>query len=165
MLSTVEEPIFEAAPRCPFTKTARKQYLVSMRGLPITFASAFRMLIAGAEINAPIQRENPLKRLLFICGKCRQRSPTAEQVFASHRHYETDAAGLSADADVELGTDQLEWATDIVVMEKAQASKLRRKFKKHLNGKRIVCLDIPDDFEYMQPELVELLEARIGRIS
>jgi len=110
-------------------------------------------------------KENGLKRLLFICGKCRQRSPTAEQVFATDPRFETDAAGLSADADIELGTDQLEWATDIVVMEKAQRTKLRQKFKKHLNGKRIVCLDIPDDYDYMQPELVELLEARIARVQ
>lgn len=48
-------------------------------------------------------------------------------------------------------------------MEKAHRSKLSAKFKAHLNGKRVVCLDIRDDYDYMQPELVELLEARVGR--
>jgi predicted protein tyrosine phosphatase len=48
-------------------------------------------------------------------------------------------------------------------MEKAHRNRLSSKFKRHLNGKRVVCLDIPDDYAYMQPELVRLLEAKAGR--
>ena len=32
----------------------------------------------------------------------------------------------------------------------------------HLRGKRVVCLDIPDRYDYMQPELVELLLRKAG---
>lgn len=48
-------------------------------------------------------------------------------------------------------------------MEKAHRSKLSARFKRHLNGKRVVCLDIPDEYEYMQPELIKLLESKVGR--
>ncbi len=48
-------------------------------------------------------------------------------------------------------------------MEKAQRSKLARAFRKHLKDKRVVCLDIPDDYAFMDPELVRLLESRAGR--
>ncbi len=105
-----------------------------------------------------------MRNLLFICGKCRQRSPTAEHVFSKLENVETDAAGLSNDADIVLGVDQLQWATDVIVMEKAQAAKLRHKYKKHLDGKRIISLDVPDQFSYMQPELVELLKTRMARV-
>lgn len=105
-----------------------------------------------------------MKRLLFICGKCRQRSPTAEHVFSAYENIETDAAGLSSDADILLGVDQLEWATHIIVMEKSQASKIRKSFKKYINGKKIICLDVPDNFDYMQAELIELLKQRINRV-
>lgn len=105
-----------------------------------------------------------MKRLLFICGKCRQRSPTAEHVFSSYKNIETDAAGLSSDADIYLGSDQLDWATHIIVMEKAQARKIRKNFKKHINDKKVICLDIPDNFEYMQFELIELLKKKIKRV-
>lgn len=113
----------------------------------------------------PFGRESSsLKNLLFICGKGRQRSPTAEQVFANYSNVETDSAGLSADADLRLGTDQIEWSTHIIVMEKSQASKLRTNYKKYIDGKKIICLDIPDKFDYMQIELIELLKQRIRRV-
>jgi predicted protein tyrosine phosphatase len=107
----------------------------------------------------------PAKRILFICGKSRHRSPTAAQVFAARPDMETDAAGLSDDADIPLSPEQLEWATDIVVMKKAQIARLRRKFSRHVSGKRIVSLDIPDNFTFMQPELIALLEQKAKRFT
>lgn len=47
-------------------------------------------------------------------------------------------------------------------MERAHRSRLSRKFRRHINRQRIICLDIPDDYDYMQPELVMLLEAKAG---
>ena len=32
-----------------------------------------------------------------------------------------------------------------------------------LKGARVICLDIPDDYEFMDPELVRLLEAKVPR--
>jgi len=104
-----------------------------------------------------------MKNVLFICGKAKQRSPTAEQIFADQFH--TDSAGLSNDADVPLSTEQIEWATHLVVMEKSQIARLRKKFGKHVSGKKIVCLDVADRYEFMQPELVELLQSRISRVK
>lgn len=98
-------------------------------------------------------------RALFICTHNRLRSPTAEQVFASWPGIETDSAGVGADADVPLSPEQLAWAEIVFVMEKVHRSRLS---KRHLNGKRIVCLDIPDDYDYMQPELVRLLEKKVA---
>jgi predicted protein tyrosine phosphatase len=103
-----------------------------------------------------------MKRVLFLCSQNRLRSPTAEQVFASWPGVETDSAGLNADAVVMLSTEQLDWATLVIVMEKAHRNKLSRKFSEHVRGKRIICLDIPDDYDFMQPELVRLLEAKAG---
>ena len=104
-----------------------------------------------------------MKRALFICSQNRLRSPTAEQIFASWPDVETDSAGLGGDATVPLSPEQIAWATIIFVMEKAHRNRLSSRFKRYLNGKRIVCLDIPDDYEYMQPELIRLLEVKAGR--
>jgi len=30
------------------------------------------------------------------------------------------------------------------------------------NLKKIICLNIPDEYEFMQPELIKLLEAKVG---
>ena len=106
-----------------------------------------------------------MKRVLFICGKGRQRSPTAEHIFAEMPDWETDSAGLGADADVLLSSEKIEWASDIVVMEKRQLSRPRQASPKHVARRRTVCLDISDDYVYRQPELIELLKQRIGRIA
>lgn len=103
------------------------------------------------------------KRALFICSQNRLRSPTAEQVFSTWPDVETDSAGLGGDATVPLSPEQIAWANIIFVMEKAHRNRLATRFKRYLNGKRIICLDIPDDYEYMQPELIKLLETKVGR--
>lgn len=46
-------------------------------------------------------------------------------------------------------------------MEKAHRAKLQRRFRNHLKRARVVCLDIPDDYAFMQPELVALLERKV----
>jgi predicted protein tyrosine phosphatase len=102
-------------------------------------------------------------RALFICSKNRLRSPTAEQVFANWPGVETDSAGLGADAEVPLSPEQLRWADIVFVMEKTHRARLSAKFRACLNGKKVVCLDIPDDYAFMQPELVALLEQKAGK--
>ena len=100
--------------------------------------------------------------ILFVCARNRLRSPTAERVFGEYPGVETDSAGLAPDADVRLSADQLQWADLVVVMEKSQRAKLQRTFGRWLSGKRVVCLDVPDRYTYMQPELVDLLTKRMG---
>lgn len=105
-----------------------------------------------------------MKRVLFVCGRGRQRSPTAEQIFAVADGWETDSAGLSSDADTLLSPEQIVWATHIAVMEKRQLARLRRAFPKQVGGRKLVSLDVPDHFTFMQPELISLLRQRLGRI-
>jgi predicted protein tyrosine phosphatase len=104
-----------------------------------------------------------MKRVLFVCSRNRLRSPTAEAVFANWDEVETDSAGLDHDAVVPLSAEQVEWADIIFVMEKSHRQRLNRKFRRWLNGKRVICLDIPDEYALMQPELVERLLATAGR--
>ena len=102
-------------------------------------------------------------RVLFICSQNRLRSPTAEQIFASWEGIEVASAGLADEAGNPVTPELLAWAHLIFVMEKAHRSKLEKKFRAHLGDKRIVCLDIPDQYHYMAPELVALLKAKVPR--
>jgi predicted protein tyrosine phosphatase len=104
-----------------------------------------------------------MRKVLFICSQNRLRSPTAEQVFSKWSNIEADSAGLNTDAIVPLSIEQLEWATIIFVMEKSHRNKLSKKFGSHIKNKRVICLDIPDEYEYMQPDLIKILEAKVGR--
>ncbi len=103
-----------------------------------------------------------MTRALFICSANKLRSATAEHVFSQWPGIETDSAGLNNDADQSLSPEQIAWADVIFVMEREQLTKLRRNYTQHAAGKRVICLNIPDDFAYLQPELVRLLEVRVG---
>ncbi len=102
-----------------------------------------------------------MKQVLFVCSRNRLRSPTAEQVFAEWPGLQTASAGTDHDAENPLTPELVQWAQLIFVMEPAHRDKLRQRFREQLTTQRIVCLNIPDDFRYMQPELVALLKRKV----
>ncbi len=102
-----------------------------------------------------------MKKLLFVCGKNRLRSPTAEAVFSEYEGLEAESAGLDREAEMPLSSEAIEWADIIFVMENSHRSKLSKKFQPWLKDKRVICLDIPDEYDYMEPELVELLKKKV----
>ncbi len=104
-------------------------------------------------------------RVLFVCSRNRLRSPTAAAVFAEVDGWEVDSAGLAPDAEVRLDRELVAWAEVIVVMEAVHRRRLVRAFGQCLQGKRVVCLDIPDHYEFMDPHLIALLRQRVARVS
>lgn len=102
-----------------------------------------------------------MRKVLFICGKNKWRSPTAEQVFSEYPAIECASAGLSHDAEVPVSIELVEWAELIFVMEKKHRSKLLEQFKPQLRDKQVVCLNIPDNYRFMEHALVKLLEDKI----
>jgi len=112
---------------------------------------------------SPLEVQRPAMRVLFICSQNRLRSPTAEHIFASWEGIEVASAGLASEAHNPVTPELLAWAELIFVMEKAHRSKLTKRFRVHLGDKRIVCLDIPDRYHYMDPELVALLKLKVPR--
>ena len=103
------------------------------------------------------------KHILFVCSQKRLRSPTAEAIFAGHDAIDVDSAGLNKGAEVPLSEDHMKWADLIIVMEKAHRNRLNRKFNSALAGKRVAVLDIPDEYEFMEPSLITLLRMRCSR--
>ena len=99
-----------------------------------------------------------MKKLLFICSQNKLRSPTAEQVFSLDDRLEVRSAGLDKDAVNTLSSDDLQWADIIFVMEKTHQKRLSEKYSKYIREKRVICLNIPDDYDFMDSELVGILE-------
>ncbi|MEL6210755.1 MAG: phosphotyrosine protein phosphatase [Pseudomonadota bacterium] len=103
-----------------------------------------------------------MKRVLFICGRARSRSPTAAQVFAEWPGVKTDFGGISPDADDVLSADQLDWADVIMVMEQRHRTRLSERYGRALSGRQVINLAIPDNYTFMDPSLVTLLRERAG---
>ena len=101
------------------------------------------------------------QKVLFLCNQNRLRSPTAEKVFSENPQLDVKSAGVDNDASVPVNLELLEWAEIIFVMEKRQRNIIHKKFKDIYRNKRIVCLYIPDDYEYMDPDLIQLLKERL----
>lgn len=101
------------------------------------------------------------QHVLFVCTQNRLRSPTAEQVFADWPGIETASAGLGNGANTPVSAELLAWSDLIFVMEKAHRNRLSKRFGAHLKGKRLICLGIPDDYDFMDPALVALLRRKV----
>lgn len=100
--------------------------------------------------------------MLFVCSRNRRRSPTAEAVFSGRDGVEAASAGLAPDAEEVVTPEILEWADVIFVMEKVHRARLQRRFAAHLRRARIVCLDIPDRYEFMDEALIRKLETTVS---
>jgi predicted protein tyrosine phosphatase len=104
----------------------------------------------------------PLK-LLFICSRNKLRSLTAEKLFEGVSGYQVRSAGTQPEARIVVTEGHLGWADIIFVMEKSHLNRLRRKYPEALDGKRVIALHIPDEYVFMQRELVEELRAKLER--
>lgn len=102
-----------------------------------------------------------MKHILFICSQNRLRSPTAEQLYLDTPGMDVASAGLNNDAEITVTPELLEWADRIFVMEKNHRNRLSKKFRPHLQGKRVTCLDIPDDYDFMDEILLMILEQKL----
>lgn len=104
-----------------------------------------------------------MKNVLFVCSQNKLRSPTAEQVFSDWPGVETASAGTNNDSENPLSSELVEWADIIFVMERTHRTKLQTRYRAAMKKARLICLDIPDDYEFMEPALVELLKAKVAR--
>ena len=101
------------------------------------------------------------KNLLFICSRNQWRSPTGEAMFRKDPDYNARSAGTSPKAKRTVSASDISWADYIFVMEKKHKNRLVAQFTRMLDYKPVHILDIPDDYGYMDEELVSEIEARV----
>lgn len=104
-----------------------------------------------------------MKNLLFVCSQNKLRSPTAESVFSDRPNISVRSAGVNNDAQIPISVEDIEWADYIFVMEQAHKSKVKKRYKKHLDNQKVVCLGIPDNYDYMDSELIKILKKSVGQ--
>lgn len=100
--------------------------------------------------------------LLFVCSRNKKRSLTAEHLLRRSPLCAARSVGTAPSARVQVREADIEWADVIFAMEHTHVEQLRKRFRTALAGREVVCLDIPDDYEYMEPDLVEALQVALG---
>ena len=101
-------------------------------------------------------------KVLFICSQNRFRSLTAETIFDRAGGHEVRSAGTDPGARIRVTAGHLGWADLIFVMEKRHLNRLQKKYRQELQGKKVVCLYIADEYEYMDEALIERLRGGVA---
>ena len=102
--------------------------------------------------------------ILFICSRNQWRSPTAEKIWQKHPALSVRSAGTSPNARRRVSVKDLQWAEVIFVMEDKHKSRLMADYRHIIEHKRLQVLDIPDEYQFMDAELVESLRKSVAAI-
>lgn len=98
-----------------------------------------------------------MSNLLFVCSRNQWRSPTAEKIF-KQKGFSVRSAGTSPNARITISVSDIKWANVILVMEKKHKNRIVAKFTRLVEFMPIHILDIPDDYKFMDAELISHLE-------
>ena len=99
--------------------------------------------------------------ILFICSRNKWRSRTAEAIFKNRGHDTVKSAGTENNAQIKVTEALLKWADQIFVMEDKHRARLQKGYKDIASQKEIVVLGIPDEYKFMDPELIEILQVSV----
>ncbi|WP_025688117.1 low molecular weight protein tyrosine phosphatase family protein [Paenibacillus zanthoxyli] len=101
-------------------------------------------------------------QILFICSRNKWRSLTAEKIFDERGGHEVRSAGTEENARIKVTAGHIGWADLIFVMEKKHLRRLSAKFQAEIAHKRVICLDIADEYRFMDSDLIDILESGVG---
>jgi len=108
-------------------------------------------------------RQHDSPTVLVVCGKNKRRSKTAEKIFCNDQRIHIMSAGLSEKSTRRLTVSDIEKADIIIVMEHEHTSRIRAMYRSNAIAP-IEVLGIDDIYEYMDNELIELLQSGINSI-
>lgn len=100
--------------------------------------------------------------ILFVCSRNKWRSLTAETIFKNHSDHQIKSAGTEPSARIKINAKLIIWADLIFVMEKKHRQRISERFPEETDGKEIIILSIPDDYQYMDEDLIEELTSKVS---
>lgn len=99
--------------------------------------------------------------ILFVCSRNQWRSPTAEVLYKNKAGLNVRSAGTASSARIKLTAKSIEWADVIFAMEKKHKQRMRDTFGAEICSSKVIVLDIPDEYRFMDPELMEEIKAKV----
>lgn len=68
------------------------------------------------------------------------------------------SAGTEPSARARVSAKLLQWADVVFVMEQKHKRRIAESFPNEVQAKTIVVLDIPDEYQYMDDELIAMIK-------
>lgn len=103
------------------------------------------------------------RNFLFVCAMNKYRSRTAETIYKGNKNIEVKSAGTSKDCNNPVTEDLIQWADIIFVMERKHGRILYKRFPMAVDRKLMVCLNIFDCYDYMEPALIKVLKNKVTK--
>ena len=100
-------------------------------------------------------------KLLFVCSRNKERSPTAEKTFDGFDGHLARSAGTDKKATNSLTLEMIEWADLVFVMEKHHRNKIHKLLGSKFDPKKIINLEISDDYDCMDHNLIYELKLKV----
>ena len=100
--------------------------------------------------------------ILFICSRNKWRSLTAATIYKDDKDHQVKSAGTEPGARVRVTAKLINWADTIFVMEKRHKLRLTENFPEEMQNKKVVVLDIADDYKYMDTELIDSIKISVS---
>lgn len=95
--------------------------------------------------------------ILFVCSQNKRRSLTAEKIFDGVGGHCVRSAGTENNSRIKVTSGLAGWADLIFCFEKKHLRRLKEKYSDEINGKKVITLNVPDDYSYMDEELQDVL--------
>ena len=101
---------------------------------------------------------------MFVCTLNQMRSKTAEELYKDDERFIVKSAGMADEAPVHVDSKLLEWADYVVVMEEMHEKSIKKDYPRIYAKKKILSLDIPDMYFFMQRDLIDLMQEKFESV-
>jgi predicted protein tyrosine phosphatase len=102
------------------------------------------------------------ENILFVCSLNWHRSKTAEKLFSKFEQLNVKSAGIKKYAETPLTKELIDWADKIYVMDEEHKTFIQEKFRGSKKEDDIINLNIEDKYNYMDPELIDILKEKLN---
>lgn len=106
----------------------------------------------------------PRLNVLFVCSRNQWRSPTAEKLYEKDERVNVRSRGTSRNAVQTITANDIKWSSVILVMEDKHRKRILAAFPDETRYKPLHVLDIPDDYRFMELDLISLISSAVDPI-
>lgn len=126
--------------------------------------SVCKGFVRSTTLTYTVSMTSKRKNVLFVCSRNQWRSPTAERLYRKDQRLNVRSAGVSSAARRRISDQDINWADIVIAMDASHADRLRPIMRRVKSKTELHTLDIPDLYQFMDPELIDIIRDRLEPI-